>query len=101
MSKSAAGPRDGEVAVVVTTTYRGVFFGYTKDPMADPISLRAARNCVSWPAEQMGFVGLANPGPVRGCRVGPSADMPKLPGVTCVLLCSPEAVAKWEAAPWA
>lgn len=88
-----------ERAVMVTTSHRGVFFGYAIDISGEFIELRAARNCLYWPAENKGFVGLANMGPVKGARVGPAADM-QLRDITSVTLCTPEAVAAWEAAPW-
>lgn len=88
-----------ERAVIVTTLYRGVFFGYATNTSGETIKLRAARNCVYWPASQKGFVGLASIGPQHGARVGPAADM-ELHGVTAVLECTPEAVAAWERGLW-
>jgi hypothetical protein len=90
---------NGERAVVVTTQHRGVFFGYTDDTTGAIITLRAARNCLYWSAEQKGFLGLASMGPVRGCRVGPAVDL-ELRDITSVAACTPEAVKAWEAAPW-
>jgi hypothetical protein len=88
-----------ERAVMVTTSHRGVFFGYATDISGEFIELRAARNCLYWPVENKGFIGLANTGPVKGARVGPAADM-QLRDITSVTLCTPAAVAAWEAAPW-
>ena len=88
-----------EIAVVVTTEHRGVFFGYAGDVTGDIISLRAARNCLYWPTEQKGFMGLAATGPVRGSRIGPAADI-DLRKITSVMKCTPEAVTAWEKAPW-
>ena len=64
-----------ERAVLVTTEHRGVFFGYTDDTSGDIIKLRAARNCIYWPTEQKGFLGLASKGPLKGSRIGPAPDM--------------------------
>lgn len=89
-----------EVAVLVTTEHRGVFFGYTRDVQAEPMALRAARNIPHWTRAEKGFLGLAYKGPSDGCRVGPPADMPRLEKITCVALCTPEAVTAWEKAPW-
>ena len=89
-----------ERAVLVTTTHRGVFFGYAEETAGQTIKLRAARNCLWWPAENKGFLGLASVGPVKGARVGPSADI-ELRDITCVAECSPAAVKAWEASPWA
>lgn len=90
---------NAERAVLVTTEYRGVFFGYASDTGGDTIKLRAARNCIYWPEENKGFLGLANFGPVSGSRVGPPADI-ELRRVTCVAEVTDEAVKAWEAAPW-
>lgn len=89
-----------ERAVVVTTEFRGVFFGYAEgDTSERTLKLRKARNCLYWPVESHGFLGLASVGPLAGARVGPAVDI-ELQGVTCVADCTPEAVEKWEAAPW-
>lgn len=88
-----------ERAVVVTTQHRGVFFGYTIDTACTIVKLRAARNCLYWPAKNRGFMGLAAMGPVRGARVGPAADI-ELRDITSVMACTDEAVKAWESAPW-
>ena len=91
--------RAKEKAVVVTTQHRGVFFGYAKDVDGEIIKLRAGRNCIYWPPENKGFMGLAAIGPVKGSRVGPAADI-SLRDITSVMECTDEAVKAWEAAPW-
>lgn len=88
-----------ERAVLVTTAHRGVFFGYATRTDGATIKLRAARNCLTWPSENRGFLGLAAMGPLRGARIGPAADI-ELRDITCVAECAPEAVKAWEAAPW-
>jgi len=90
---------NGERAVLVTTQHRGVFFGYADDTEGATIKLRAARNCLYWPTENKGFLGLANMGPLKGARVGPAADI-VLRDITCVAECTPSAAQAWEAAPW-
>lgn len=97
--KPATARKPKERYVLVTTSYRGVFAGYATNTNSETIKLRAARNCIYWPASQKGFVGLASMGPQQGARVGPAADM-ELRGVTAVLECTPEAVAAWEKSPW-
>lgn len=82
--------------VLVTTEFRGVFFGYTEHEKADPISLTAARNCIYWPPEQGGFLGLASEGPVKGSRIGARSDI-TLSKVTSVAPVTPAAVERWEA----
>jgi hypothetical protein len=88
-----------ERAVLVTTKHRGVFFGYATKTDGETINLRAARNCIYWPAENKGFLGLANMGPIVGARVGPAADI-ELRDITCVAECTPAAAEAWETAPW-
>ena len=89
-----------ERAVLVTTEHRGVVFGYTKETGGETISLRAARLCVYWTADLRGFMGLASHGPSSSCKIGPAADI-ELRGITSVTEVTPEAVTKWEKAPWA
>ena len=88
-----------ERAVLVTTEFRGVFFGYATDTSGDVIKLRSARNAVFWPPENKGFLGLAGMGPLNGARIGPPADI-ELRKITCVAECTAPAIAAWEAAPW-
>lgn len=88
-----------ERAVLVTTSHRGVFFGYATNVEGEIIKLRAARNCLYWPRENKGFLGLAAMGPLDGARVGPPADI-KLRDITCVAAVTPEAIDRWETAPW-
>ena len=87
-------------AVLVTTEFRGVFFGYATDTDGDTIALNRARNCIYWSADVKGFEGLAVTGPSSSCKIGPAADL-TLRKITCVAECTPEAVAAWERAPWA
>ena len=89
-----------ERAVLVTTSYRGVFFGYAEDTSGDVIHLKRARNCLYWSSSVRGFLGLAATGPDQRCRIGPAADI-ELRGVTCVALVTEEARQAWELAPWA
>lgn len=87
--------------VVVTTVHRGVFFGYTSaDAGADPITLDRPRMCVYWDIATRGVLGLAATGPTDGCRITAAPQRIELRGVTAVMDCTPEAVARWEAAPW-
>ena len=91
--------KKAERAVIVTTTHRGVFFGYAADTDGEQIKLRAARNCLYWPTDNKGFMGLAATGPVKGARVGPAVDI-TLRDITSVIECTPDAVQAWEHAPW-
>jgi hypothetical protein len=89
-----------EQYVLVTTEHRGIFAGFARDVSGDVIELRAARNCIYWSADVKGFLGLANSGPTATCKIGPTADI-QLRKITAVAAVTPEAQAKWEAAPWA
>jgi hypothetical protein len=88
-----------EIAIVVTTQHRGVFFGYATDIDGDVINLRAGRNCLYWSRATKGFMGLASTGPIGDSRVGPPVDI-QLRNITSVLACSDEAAKVWESAPW-
>lgn len=86
--------------VLVTTEFRGVFFGYAEDTSGDPIKLNRARNCIYWSADCKGFLGLANTGPTANCRVGPPAEV-ELRKITSVVEVTEAAAKAWESAPWA
>lgn len=88
-----------ERAVLVTTAHRGVFFGYAKETDGETIKLRSARLCVYWSADLRGFMGLASHGPNSSCKIGPPADI-ELRNITAVVEVSPEAISRWERAPW-
>ena len=87
------------MAVLVTTSHRGVFFGYTTNTKGEIINLRAARNCIYWRGMR-GFLALASEGPNKDCRIGPAADI-EVRDITCVAQCTPAAAEAWEKAPWA
>lgn len=84
--------------VLVTTEFRGVFFGYAASTDGDSIDLRAARNCIYWSAKVGGFLGLAKSGPDSGSRIGAPADV-NLRKITAVAEVSKEAEAAWMSAP--
>jgi hypothetical protein len=89
--------------VMVTTLHRGVFFGYTRAPIDirhDTIALERARNAIEWSADMRGVFGLAASGPSATCRIGPAVPVLHLRNVTSITEVAPEAVERWEAAPW-
>jgi len=92
--------KKNERAVLVTTEYRGVFFGYTENTDGDTVTLYRARNCVYWGSDVKGFLGLAANGPTSSCRIGPTAAKLELRKVTSVSDVNDSAVEKWEKAPW-
>ena len=87
-------------AVLVTTEFRGVFFGYVKNDKALPaeITLTKARNCIYWSADCGGFLGLASKGPTSQCKIGTLVDSITLYKITSVTPCSEEAAKAWEKA---
>ena len=92
--------KNKERPVIVTTEFKGVFFGYAGDNgNGATIKLKRARNCIYWPTSNEGFMGLATYGPKQGAKVGPRADI-ELRKVTSVVEVTPEAVEKWEAIKW-
>ena len=93
--------KDRGQPVLVTTEHRGVFFGYLDgEPSKERVTLTQCRNCVYWSVDVHGFVGLAAAGPSEQCRIGPPAQSLTLYDVTAVAEVSPDAVDRWEAAPW-
>lgn len=97
-------PENYRVPVLITTEYRGVFFGFAKhDPegaYGPTIKLLGGRNIVYWDESVHGFVGLASVGPNEKCRVGPHATM-ILKSVTAVIFVEAAGVEQWLAQHWA
>lgn len=85
-------------AVLVTTEFRGVFFGHIKDDTKLPneITLTNARNCISWSSSVGGFLGLAATGPNADCRIGKGVGELTLYKVTSVTPVTDEAIKAWE-----
>ena len=81
--------------VLVTTEFRGVFFGYAEDTTGDNITLTQARNCIYWPKTQGGFAGLASEGPADGARIGATVSKIDLRKVTSVIEVEPAAADQW------
>ena len=86
-------------AVLVTTEFRGVFFGYVKNDKKLPaeITLTGVRNAIYW-QDCGGFIGLASSGPNKNCRVGARIDEITLYKITSVTPVSDSAVKTWESA---
>jgi len=86
--------------VVVTTEFRGVFFGVLEEKQEREVTITNAMVCVYWSANTRGFLGLAVTGPQSGSRVSKAAPRLALAGVTSVTECTPEAIKQWESMPW-
>jgi len=82
--------------VLVTTEFRGVFFGYAGDTSGDNITLTNARNCIYWSSANGGFGGLASEGPAKGSRIGSRVEKIDLRKITSVSEVSADAASKWE-----
>lgn len=90
-----------DIAVVVTTEWRGVFFGRVAsdaDLTSRVLRLRGARMAIYWPSRCRGIVGLAAIGPLDGSRVSPPADT-IIHGITAIMVASAAATAAWDATP--
>lgn len=81
--------------VIVTTKHRGLFFGYTEDTGADPITLKNARCGIRWNTTG-GFLELAEVGPNSGSRIGNRAPSIELRDITAVVELTEKAVKAWE-----
>lgn len=84
-------------AVLVTTEFRGVFFGYVVNDakLPEQITLSKVRNCIYWSADVGGFLGLAATGPSDGCRLGAEVPEVTLWKVTSVTPVTAQAVKRW------
>ena len=90
-------------AVVVTTEFRGVFFGVLEKAMngvPKEMTLLECRNCVYWDKTTKGFIGLAANGPSRHCRIGPAAPKMLINKITSIIQCSDDAAKAWRLEPW-
>ena len=89
--------------VVVTTEFKGVFFGYVDAKQkldVDTICIQKARMCVYWSTDTRGVLGLAAIGPSTSCKIGPAVPAITLKKVTSIMEASTEAAERWEAGPW-
>lgn len=85
-------------AVLVTTEFRGVFFGFIKDDTKLPaeVTLTGVRNCIYWSSDCGGFLGLAANGPTRECKIGTRVPELTLYRITSVTPVEEDAVKAWE-----
>ena len=88
-------------AVLVTTEFRGVFFGYLKEQKGrEELTLLNAKNCVYWASSVGGFLGLASKGPDSNCKIGVQVPELTLYKITSITPVTDEAAKKWESAAW-
>lgn len=82
--------------VIVTTEYRGVFYGFANGSTAgDTIKLKDARMAIYWGTER-GLHQLAHTGPTSKTTISAPADV-ELRKVTAVYELSDEAAKAWAA----
>lgn len=91
-----------EQALVVTTEWRGVFFGYGEVPVNGDrtITLRDCRMCVSWDIGIRGMPGLASAKSLARCKISPPVPTALLYGVTGVWEVTVETEQEWLKQPW-
>lgn len=94
------GQNMSERIVLVTTAHKGVFCGKLVKEEGDAVVLDNAKMAVYWSSNVKGVLGLANTGPLDGCRITPSVPEIKLNGVTAIVDCSDEAVKNWGRDIW-
>jgi len=82
--------------VIITTEYRGVFFGYATDTTKDVIHLTGARMAIYWGTTR-GIVQLAESGPTSSSKISARADL-EVRKVTAVFEVTEAATKAWEAA---
>jgi len=89
-------------AVLVTTEFRGVFYGIIKDKENSPneITLTDACNCISWSRRCGGFLGLAAEGPTRDCKIGKKVPEITLYKVTSITPVTDKANEVWRGKEW-
>ena len=86
-----------ERAVLISTEFRGIFFGYATDTSGDTVTLRRARCAIYW-ATSGGFLELADVGPNAKSKIGNLISEIELRKVTAIVEVSPAAVEAWERA---
>jgi hypothetical protein len=86
----------GERAVIVTTSHRGVFFGYAADTSGDTIELKSARMAIRFGTTR-GLMQLAETGPTPNSKISARATL-EIRSITAVIEVTDEAVKAWEAA---
>ena len=89
--------KDGKVPVVVCTEKRGVFFGWAIDKDARPIKLTGMRMCLYWSENVGGVLGLAEVGPLSGCKISRQVTGEStIEFVTVVMEASADAAEAWK-----
>lgn len=80
--------------VIVCTSHRGVFFGYSDDTSGDVIKLSRARMAIYFGTDK-GVMQLAETGPTSSSRISARADI-EVRSITAVFEVTEAAMQKWE-----
>lgn len=81
--------------VIVCTSHKGVFFGYSSCKSGDEIvHLKRARMAIYFGTTK-GVMQLAETGPTSSSKISARADL-ELRSVTAVMEVTPDAAAAWE-----
>jgi hypothetical protein len=83
-----------ERPVIVTTEYKGVFYGWATDTSRDVIHLKRARMAIYWGTTR-GILELAETGPTSKSRISAMADL-EVRKITAVIEVTQAAVKQWE-----
>lgn len=91
-----------KIPVLITTTGRGVFFGYIdeKDIDKDPIAVKDMQMVVYWSADVKGVFGLCVNGPSNACRVSKPVNNRQLKNIESITDVSKAAEKQWKSCPW-
>lgn len=93
--KDSATTEVKERPVLVTTSHRGVFFGYTTAASGDElVHLKRARMAIIFGTTR-GIMELCETGPTSNSKISARADL-ELRSITAVMEVTPAAVQKWE-----
>ena len=90
------------IPVIVTTEYKGVFFGFIDSSTKNEttLELTECRNVRYWHSTVNGFLGLASHGPSEKCTISRKSSLPViLHKVTSVSQVSLTAVEVWNKLP--
>lgn len=82
--------------VIVTTSFRGVYFGELVEQTGNECILENARMAIYWGTTR-GVDQLAQSGPTSTSKTGALAPRVWLTGLTSVVDCTPEASEAWKA----
>lgn len=88
-------------AILITTEYRGVFFGLVEDTadltQRTLTNIKNCRMCINW-RNGKGVQGLAADGPDNNCKIASASDVEVMHGITAIFTVTEEAKEKWLSA---